>query len=87
MLDLSFDKVVPHHVMTGFRTWEYAGQVLAGLVVGWVHKPAATIAERRIGKGGLVATTFRLLGDAPGNDPVAAGLFDALLETAANMKI
>ena len=87
MLDLSFDKVVPHHVMTGFRTWEYAGQVLAGLVVGWAHKPAATIAERQIGKGGLVATTFRLLSDAPGDDPVATSLFNALIETAANTEV
>ena len=102
MLDLSFDQVVPRHVMTGFRTWEFAGAIHAGLVVGWVHKPAATIAERRVGKGGLVATTFRLLDDeqngskntqydskksTPNQDPVAVFLFDALLETAASLKI
>ena len=87
MLDLSFDRVVPRHVMTGFRTWEYAGPVHAGLVVGWVHRPAATIAERRVGKGGLVASTFRLLNDAPDIDPVAATLFHAMVETAANLKI
>jgi 3-oxoacyl-[acyl-carrier-protein] synthase-3 len=33
LLDLSFDRVVPHHVMTGFRGWEYGGPVQAGLVV------------------------------------------------------
>jgi len=85
MLDLSFDRVVPFHVMTGFRNWEFGGAVYAGLVVGWVHKPAATIAERRVGKGGLVVCTFRLLRDAPGQDPVAATLFDALIETAQRM--
>ena len=101
LLDLSFDRVVPRHVMTGFRTWEYAGPIHAGLVVGWAHKPAATIAERRVGKGGLVATTFRLLNDTQNgvkniqngskslqnHDPVAVFLFHALLETVANMKI
>ena len=84
MLDLSYDRVVPHHVMTGFRPWEYGGSVHAGLVVGWVHKPAALIAERRVGKGGLIASTFRLLQDAPGEDAVAATLFDALVSTAMN---
>ena len=86
LLDLSFDRVVPHHVMTGFRPWEFGGPVHAGLVVGWVHKPAVTIAERRVGKGGLVASTFRLMQDAPGKDPVAAALFDALVETSIHMK-
>ncbi|MEO5807876.1 sugar-binding domain-containing protein [Devosia sp.] len=82
MLDLSFDRVVPHHVMTGFRTFEYEGPVHAGVVIGWIHKPAVTIAERRIGDGNLVATTFRLTNDSPGADPVAAALFDALVTTA-----
>ena len=87
MLDLSFDRVVPFHVMTGFRSWEFGGAIHAGLVVGWVHKPAATIAERRVGKGGLVASTFRLLRDAPGDDPVAAALFDALIQTTMQLPI
>ena len=87
MIDLSFDRVVPHHVLTGFKAWEFGGLVHAGLVVGWVHKPAALIAERRVGKGGLVASTFRLMEDAPGTDPVATALFDALIRTAAALRI
>ncbi len=83
LVDLSFDRVIPHHVMTGFRTWEYGGAVRSGVVVGWVHKPAAMIAERAVGRGGLVAATFRLLTDPPGSDPVAGALFDALIATAA----
>jgi Glycosyl hydrolases family 2, TIM barrel domain/Glycosyl hydrolases family 2/Glycosyl hydrolases family 2, sugar binding domain len=82
LLDIAYDRVVPYHVMTGFRTWEYGGAVHAGLVLGWIHKPAATIAERRVGEGKVVATTFRLLRDAPGDDPVAAVLFDVLVELA-----
>ena len=83
MFDLSFDRVVPTHVLGGFEPWEYGGPVQAGLVVGWVHKAAATIATRRVGRGGLVASTFRLLSDEPGDDPVAAALFDALVQSAA----
>lgn len=87
MLDISFDRVVPHHVMTGFRSWEYEGLVDAGVVIGWVHKPAATIARRAVGRGGLVATTFRLCNDEPGVDPVAAALFDALIKTTAMLDV
>ena len=84
LLDIAYDRVVPLHVMTGFRSWEFGGNVHAGLVLGWVHKPAATIAERRVGKGKVLVTTFRLLRDAPGDDPVAAELFDALVATVGD---
>ena len=79
LVDLSFDRVIPHHVLTGFRAWEFGGPVHAGTVVGWAHKPAAFIAERRIGQGHLVANTFRLTGDAPHSDPVASTLLQALI--------
>ena len=46
------------------------------MVVGWVHKPAGIIAERDCGRGKMVVTTFRLLEDAPGADPVATALLD-----------
>ena len=82
MFDLSFDRVVPTHVLGGFEPWEYGGPVQAGLVVGWGHKAAATIATRRVGTGGLAATSFCLLSDPPGHDPVAAALFDALVQLA-----
>lgn len=87
LLDVSFDRVVPHHVLTGFRSWEFEGLVDAGVVIGWVNKPAATIARRRVGKGGLAVTTFRLLNDAPGHDPVAAALFDGLVASAAGLVV
>ncbi|MCR6672081.1 glycoside hydrolase family 2 protein [Devosia ginsengisoli] len=79
IFDLSFSGVVPHHLLTGFRPWEFGNNVHAGMVVGWVHKPAAIIGEKRVGRGGVVATTFRLTSEAPGADPVAAALFDALV--------
>ena len=82
MLDLSFDRVAPRHVLTGFQPWEYEARVHAAVVVGWVHKPAALIGERPFGAGKLVATTFRLTEDPPGLDPVAATLMRALVTTA-----
>ncbi len=86
LIDLSFSDVVPRHVMGGFSGSEFGGPVHAGLVVGWVHKPVALIGERRVGKGALVASTFRLTGHAPGQDPVADALFDRLVRLAAALK-
>ena len=82
LLDLSFNNVVPHQLMTGFRPWEFQGRVHAGVVVGWVHKPAAYIIEKRLGRGKLVATTFRLQSAAAADDPVAEALYDSLLGLA-----
>jgi len=87
IFDLSFSDVVPHHLLTGFRPWEFGSNVIAGIICGWVHKPAAIIGEKRVGRGGVVATTFRLTREAPGADPVAAALFDGLVRTAMEMPI
>jgi hypothetical protein len=87
IFDLSFSGVVPHHLLTGFRPWEFGNNVHAGMVVGWVHKPAAIIGEKRVGRGGVVATTFRLTREAPGVDPVAAALFDALVVAAQQLPV
>lgn len=81
--DLAFDRIVPRLVLTGFQPWEYETRIHAGVIIGWVHKPAVTIGERPFGKGKLTATTFRLCGDAPGVDPLATTLLDALIETAS----
>lgn len=87
IFDLSFSGVVPHHLLTGFRPWEFGNNVIAGMVCGWVHKPAAIIGQKRVGRGGVVATTFRLTCEAPGADPVAAALFDALVASAADLPV
>nr|WP_314260095.1 glycoside hydrolase family 2 TIM barrel-domain containing protein [uncultured Devosia sp.] len=87
IFDLSFSGVVPHHLLTGFRVWEYGSTIHAGIVVGWVHKPAAILVEKPVGRGGAVATTFRLLREAPGADPVAAALFDAVIKTAIELPV
>jgi hypothetical protein len=87
LIDLSFSDVVPRHVLGGFSGWEFGGPVHAGVVVGWVHKPAALIAERPVGRGAVVASTFRLTGSAPGADPVADALLDRLVKLAASQRL
>ena len=84
LLDLTFDRVVPRAVITGFRPWEFDGRVHGAIVVGWVQKPVATIIEKTLGPGKMVATTFRLTEDAPGCDPTATVLFDCLLRLAVH---
>ncbi len=82
LLGLPFDAVVPRHVLVGLRPVEFAGHVQAGLAVGWVQRPAATLATRSWGAGRLVMSTFGWP-DASGNDPLAVALADAVLAHAA----
>jgi hypothetical protein len=82
LLDHAFDRVIPDHVIVGLNAWEFRSGVHAGMVVGWVHKPAALLVERAYGLGRVVTTTFRLLDDAPGVDPTATALLDGLVEVA-----
>jgi len=84
MFDLSFDRVVPHLVLTGMKPWEHEAHVPAGLVVGWGHRASAIVAERWFGRGKAVLTTFRLSADAPGADPVATTLLRALIDAAVS---
>ena len=77
LIDHAFDRVIPNHVIAGCSTWDFQARVHAGMVIGWVHKPAGLIVERERGRGKMVVTTFRLLEDAPGADPVATALLDA----------
>ena len=82
LLDLSFARVIPHQVLTHQRSWEFRGRVQAGTVVGWVHRPAAFVIEKRLGRGKLVISTFRLMRDPFDADPVATALWDGLIDLA-----
>ncbi len=82
MFDLSFERVVPHHVLVGMKPWEHEAHVPAGLVVGWGHRACAVVAERWFGRGKAVLSTFRVCADRAGADPVATTLFHALIAQA-----
>jgi hypothetical protein len=81
-LDQSFQQVIPHYVLEGFSPTEFEERVYAGIFVGWVNKMATLIGERRYGQGQVVMTTFRLLNEPPGADPIATTLLDGLIELA-----
>ncbi len=41
LLDETFDRVLPTHLMNGINLLDFQGRVHAGIVIGWIHKPAA----------------------------------------------
>jgi hypothetical protein len=80
LLDFSFDRVIPEYVLTGFREWDFASLVRAGIFVGWIHRPAALVGERFYGNGKAVISTLHLSDSDLGEDPTATNLLDALIE-------
>jgi hypothetical protein len=84
MVDQSFDAVIPKSVLIGFKEWEFPRMVQAGLVVGWVHKPAVLIGERRYGKGKVILNSFHLPDEILANDPTATVLMQALIAKAGS---
>lgn len=86
LLDETFDRVIPTHVIAGCNLLDFQARVFAGLVLGWIHKPVALGVERSYGRGRLVASTFRLFRDAPGADPTATMLLDAIIALAAEAR-
>lgn len=85
LVDATFDRVIPKLVISGCNLLDFQARVHAGLVVGWVHKPVALVAERTYGKGRLLVSTFRPLGEEVASDPTATLLLDALIRTAARV--
>jgi glycosyl hydrolase family 2 len=86
LLDETFDRVIPTHVIAGCNLLDFQARVFGGLVVGWIHKPVALGVERSYGRGRLVASTFRLFRDPPGADPTATSLVDAMVGLAVESR-
>lgn len=84
LVDQSFDAIIPKYVLTGFKEWEFPRMVQAGMIVGWVHKPAALIGERRYGKGRAILNSFHLPDEVLGCDPTATVLMKALIDFAGS---
>ncbi|HEU0297745.1 MAG TPA: hypothetical protein VFR47_33695, partial [Anaerolineales bacterium] len=77
--NFAFADLTPEHVIHGFAPRDFASDVYAGLFVGWLHKPIPTIARKRVGRGMLMISTFRLRQNLETN-PLAAFLFKELLD-------
>lgn len=79
LTDFAFENVAPEYVLSGFGQQDFEAHVHAGMFLGWVHKNVALLAERQYGKGKAIVTTFRLMGQEPGGDPVATVILDAMM--------
>jgi hypothetical protein len=80
MLDLSFQAVLPRHVICGCNLLDFQARVHAGIVVGWIHKAAALLVERSYGTGRVVASTFRPFHHGAPGDPLAEVLARHLID-------
>ncbi|WP_374687957.1 glycoside hydrolase family 2 protein [Promineifilum sp.] len=76
--DFAFASVLPETVIDGVHPADFREEVLAGLFVGWLRRPAALVRQLPLGKGTLLVSTLRLR-DGLGADPVADKLVGELL--------
>jgi hypothetical protein len=77
-IDFTFADLTPRHVFVGLAPIEYISRVHAGIYMGWVHRGAATVLERRVGRGALLASTLRLSPNLATN-PLAQTLLDQMI--------
>jgi hypothetical protein len=82
VLDFAFADLIPDHIISGLSPRDFAGDVHAGLFVGWLHHAVALVAERRFGNGRLLISTFRLL-EQLSQHPVAAIMLRDMIEHLA----
>ena len=78
VVNFAFADLTPEHVIHGFAPRDFASDVYAGLFVGWLHKPIPTIARRRVGRGTLMISTFRL-GQNLDTNPLARHILAELI--------
>jgi len=84
VVNFTFADLTPEHVIHGFAPRDFALDVYAGLFVGWLQKPIPTIARKRVGRGALTISTFRLAKNL-GNNPLANYLFAELMALIENL--
>jgi hypothetical protein len=83
-VDFIFAGITPDHVISGVSPDEFGTGVHAGLFVGWLQHHAALVAERRVGEGRLLISTFQLSENVKTNPLAVAMLMDLVNHMAAN---
>jgi hypothetical protein len=79
VVNFAFAGLTPEHVIHGFAPRDFSRDVYAGLFVGWLHKPIATIARKRMAQGEVVISTFQLSRNLETN-PLALYLLHELIQ-------
>ncbi len=78
LVNFAFKGITPDVILQGFSPRDFAEDVFAGLFVGWLHKPVATIARKKYAKGKIWISTFRLSENVE-NNPLARFMLEKLL--------
>lgn len=81
-VDFLFAGITPEHVISGVTPDEFAADVHAGIFVGWLQHNAALVAERRVGEGRLLISTFQLSQNWK-THPLAAAMLTGLVQHLA----
>lgn len=76
--DFTFSAVLPETVISSVRPADFRREVLAGLFVGWLRRPAGLVQKLPVGDGTLLVSTLRLQENI-GVDPMANKLLRELL--------
>ena len=82
-VDFAFAGLTPEHVIPGLGLRDFATDVHAGLCLGWLHKAVGLVVDRRLGKGHMLVSTFRLSQSLETNPVAAIMLHDMLAHLAA----
>jgi len=80
MVDFAFADLTPECVIHGVHPYQFASDVHSGLFLGWIHKVVALIAERNVGEGKLLISTYRLSQHLTSH-PVAAVMMRDMIAT------
>lgn len=84
LLDFSFSRVIPEHVIVGLPPWDSFALSDAGLFVGWIHKPASLISRVAYGAGQALLSTFHMPAEQIGVEPMTTVLLRAMIQRASN---
>lgn len=76
--DFTYAVVLPETVISSVRPADFRREVLAGLFVGWLRRPAGLVQRLPVGEGTLLVSTLRLQENI-GADPLAQRLLSELL--------
>jgi hypothetical protein len=80
LVDFAFADLTPDYVISGVSPRDFADRVHAGLFVGWLHNVVALVAERPIGRGHVLVSTFRLRRHLA-NNPLAQELLASMVRS------
>lgn len=82
LLGMEYAAIMPDAVLARLPTWAMRDHCWAGLALGWVHRPAALIADIPYGRGQVTIATFNLTPKTLPGNAIAESLLAGLIQLA-----